>query len=178
MKLRIENSEAREAQFGAPFRPPCRAAGRVWIDLTVDKQRESHWCWAAITAALAGYYHDLPLDQAAIAGGVNVDRALDEVLAQHGCFGHWSLGKPTFERVAFEIDSGRPLCARIQWYSGGAHYVVVKGYGAAARTLLVEDSLTGPAEQAWSQFPHGYAQRGGVWTETFWTEQSPRRTHE
>lgn len=178
MKLRIENSDAREAQFGVPHGTPRRDGGRVWVDLEVEPQRSSHWCWAAIGVALAAYYHDRRLDQESVAGASNVDRPLDKVLEEHGCFGHWSMGKPSFERIRFEIDAGRPVCIRIQWYAGGAHYVVIRGCDSTLRTLLIEDSLSGPSEHVYSRFPDDYAKRGGVWTETFWTEKAvscPRR---
>ncbi|MEM9556465.1 MAG: papain-like cysteine protease family protein [Acidobacteriota bacterium] len=157
--------------------PPSRT-----LDLVVERQQRSQWCWAAIGASLARFYRTGSWSQREIASEVfgvgscepksadSWDRCatLDDVLRRVGCFSHWSPGRPTFERVQSEIAAGRPLCLGLAWSDGGNHYVVVRGAFAARRELSVDDPLHGPSIQHYDSFPMGY-RGGGVWRETYWT---------
>lgn len=186
MRLTIDSELAASSTVGAGFRSPRAAGGAVFVEMGVERQLFRNWCWAAIAASLGRYYGTTQASQAEIARRVmaaeGADDAgdeesgsedgkefrLDRALTAAGCFGHWSAGKPVFDRVRFEINLGRPFCPRIGWHQGGAHYVVIHGYREKGERVLVADSLHGPAEHALREFPGRYRE-GGAWTETFWT---------
>lgn len=185
MRLRIEPPDARRESYSGDI-PRTPGTGARFLDLVVERQALGNWCWAAVGAAFAGYYrgcaesqHDVASallgydcsgcgTDAGLSARCNVLAMLDRVLADLGCFSHWSPGKPTLERIEAEIDAGRPLAVSIDWLRGGSHYVAVAGCSVAAGEVYVADPLHGPSVQAFSAFPHGY-RGGGYWRGTYWT---------
>lgn len=182
MKIHVESEGALSTSIPASGgrAPLVRGNGDVMLDLALEPQRKGRWCWAAIGSALAGYFGEKALSQEDVAALIvipagaddDVNLPLDAVLEALGCHGHWSPGKPTFERIAFEIGRGLPLAARVEWLRGDAHFVLVTGYNAGRRELLVEDSLHGRSRRTYADFPRTYGESGGVWTETFWMDHS------
>ncbi|GAB5447541.1 papain-like cysteine protease family protein [Gymnodinialimonas sp.] len=179
MKLHVESDGARVASIPVQGgrMPSIAADGTVNLGITLPLQARSHWCWAAIGSTLTEYFGAPPLTQAQVAErmtgtdgeGSNKNLELNRVLERVGCHGHWSPGRPTFDRLAYEINRGHPLAVRIEWLRGDAHYVLVTGYNAARHDLEIADSLHGASRQAYDDFPRGYHNGGGLWTETFWT---------
>jgi hypothetical protein len=157
------------------------------LDFVMQHQELSKWCWAAISVSMGRYYgtrycqqHEVASallgfdcshfqEEPEVAARCNEYAMLDEALQLVGCYSHWSPGRPTFERIQAEIDAGRPICLRVEWYRGGSHYVVLVGYYAGTREIYIEDALHGPSIQAFDKFPNNYRMSGGVWRETFWT---------
>jgi hypothetical protein len=198
MRFVIDGETARSSCVGTRFATPRQTEGAVKLSVTPQRQLFDNWCWAAIASVLGRYYgtsaasqseiasHLLRLDCAGIDGNIDGDdelrvRAdaemrLDAALALVGCYSHWSAGKPLFDRVRFEINLGRPFAARIEWQSGGAHYVLVRGYRDEGKRIIVADPLHGEAEYPLFDFPSRY-QLGGAWTETFWTNPAGRAGH-
>jgi hypothetical protein len=185
--LTIESEFAPFSDVGAGFCVPALVDGAVKLDVCLEKQEFRNWCWAAIASALGRYYGTLKASQEEIVGNAfandhsgapgelaerkNVEFRLDRALRTVGCFSHWSEGKPLFERIRFEINLGRPIGARIEWYQGGAHYVLIHGYRDDGERVLVADSQHGSGEFVLKEFPSLYRERG-AWTETFWTTQT------
>jgi hypothetical protein len=187
MKLRIESNTTGDVMFGSIHLKPPHLEGYTGIALCIDRQERSNWCWAAIGAALSKYYHQTNFTQESIAAmqlhglndnieqhttDLNCDQRLDEVLSKLHCFSHWSLGKPSFDRIQYEINCGKPVCVRIQWFKGGSHYVTIKGYNAVKGLVVIEDTLIGETEYLFDDFPSKYG-GGAVWIETYWTEKQP-----
>lgn len=189
MKIFIDSNEAKTSSVGAFYRNPYIDETGFWLPITVKEQLKSRWCWAAIASAVGNYYQTISLDQIEIAAILlhdfdngeglysedeiiarNVNFKLDVALKQVNCFSHWTIGKPIFERIQFEINQGRPLGVRLEWFKGGAHYILIKGYNDEGK-ILIEDSLHGPSSQNFNQFPDNYRESGAVWTETFWTNK-------
>ena len=186
MKLIIEDESSRTSCVGQRFKQPVIRANRALVDVNVPRQQLDSWCWAAIAAGLSEYYGTGTPSQADIASGVldvdcshfendeqlkavaNTVARLDKAMALVSCYSHWSAGKPLFDRIKFEINQGRPLAARIEWFSGGAHYVLIHGYADATGNILVADPMHGASEHPLAHFPARY-RLGGAWTETFWT---------
>jgi hypothetical protein len=162
------------------------------LDLIVQRQELTHWCWAAISASLGRYYGTRSWQQYEVASvllGVDCSRfqedptvvercdtevLLSEALQLMGCYSHWSPGRPTIERIQTEIDADRAVCVHIDWYRGGSHYVVVNGYDSDSGELYISDPLHGPSIQIFDVFPHRYRVSQGVWRGTFWTNPGPR----
>jgi hypothetical protein len=178
MKLFIDTGEGDSSSIHAGYRAPGICGSAVSLDLQLDRQEKANWCWASIAQALARYFGTGEYSQALVASGCGcadiedsgpgellaLNRALDVV----GCRHYWTPGKPSFQRLMFEINRGLPVCARIQWHSGTAHFVVIYGY-ELERALLVADPMDGPSAQGYEIFPTTYCGRAGVWTETYWT---------
>jgi len=191
MKIIIDHEQAISACLGsaAPVLSPL--TDEVALGIQVEQQLLSRWCWAALGASLSAYYHGASLRQDELAGRVlgldctgfeteealreqcNINFNLDKVLELVGCFSHWSPGKPPFERLQFEINNGHPVCCRVSWYEGDAHYILIRGYAIGEGLLYVEDPLHGPARVKYDDLPRNYHLSGGVWTETYWTRQKP-----
>ena len=183
MRLVIDDESARSSCIGSTFRTPLYRGGGVTLPVVAQRQKRSKWCWAAI-AAMASDYYGVPVPQTEVVARVlgacadpdlaedaDVERRLDEALTAAGIFGHWSFGKPMFDRVRFEIQRGRPFAARIGWFDGAAHYVLVQGYVETGRRLMIFDPLHGSDVVDYADFPSSY-RRGGAWTETLWTRPS------
>ena len=186
MKLRVEPHGARNESYSGVPAGGAGRGGAVVLDLVLQRQELSKWCWAAISVSLGRYYGTTERRQREVAAallGFDCSRfgeepevresadayaMLDEALQLAGCYSHWSPGRPTFERLRAEIDAGRPVCLQIEWLRGGMHYAVVAGYDAEAAELYVEDPLHGPSVQPFEGFPGGY-RKGGFWRGTYWT---------
>ena len=187
MKIIIEHEDATASCIGEGPAALFRGGEEVVLDLAMERQALERWCWAAIAVSLSAYYHSKTISQhdvATLALGFDcsgfsgnealkercdINFSLDKVLELLHCFSHWSLGKPHFERVQFEIANGRPVCCRINWYKGDAHYVLIKGYNMHREEIYLEDPLHGSSAIRYHDFPAKYKVSGGAWTETYWT---------
>ncbi|WP_263081085.1 hypothetical protein [Endozoicomonas sp. Mp262] len=186
MKITIEHESARKLGINHRLETVNPSHDLV-LDFSLEQQFFSSWCWAAIAASLAKFYGTCGLNQQQVActllgidardlpdppdndHSCNCQMTVDKSLALVGCYSHWSLGRPSFERIFLEIHAARLPCVRIEWFQGGAHYLVIKGVTAEGQLLHIEDSLYGPAVLPYGDFPKGYRGTGAVWTETFWT---------
>ncbi|WP_103068633.1 papain-like cysteine protease family protein [Aquimarina sediminis] len=190
MKIFIDSNEAKKSTLGEFYRAPKIKGSDVWLPIDINKQLKSRWCWAAIASAVGNYYQTCTIKQKSLVKKIlrdvdydqskyteseiqekNINFKLDIALKFVGSFSHWTLGKPIFERIQFEINQGRPLGVRLEWFKGGAHYILVKGYNAEEGNLIIEDSLHGSSIQLYDTFPEKYREGGAVWTETFWTNK-------
>lgn len=173
MRLRVEPPGAKWETYSGVTGPPVPSDGSVMLNLRLQRQVHSNWCWAALAASLRDFYGRAPLRQEDIAAALRVDgdssARLDDALQAAGCYSHWSPGRPTFERIAHEIAAGRPVCLCIDWLGGGSHYVVISGYDRERRELCVGDSMHGPSVQPFDTFPGLYRVTGGIWRGTYWT---------
>ena len=185
MKLRIEHESAIRFCFKDDCETLVRPSGETVLKLDIQPQAFENWCWAAISADIGRYFNTGNWDQERVAkeildlNGLESDDAgrildreanLDKGLALVGCYSHWSPGRPSFDRISYEINMLRPVCVRIEWFHGGAHYIVIKGVTPETKTLHISDPKYGAAVMMYSAFPGRYQAFGGVWTETFWTK--------
>lgn len=174
MLLAIEPETATSSSRRAPGGAVRVEGGVLSLAVAVPAQERARWCWAAIAVGLETYYGGPARSQEALArallDGDALDRELelDRALIAVGCYGHWSPGKPTLARLRFELNLGRPIAARVEWHGGGGHYVLVTGHDTRCDDLLIADPRRGPARVSFAAFPRGY-DRGGTWTESFWT---------
>jgi hypothetical protein len=191
MKIKIEPDSVKSIEnhsytTSSRFTSAC-SPGSIILPFTMEPQELSRWCWAAVAVSMAQFYRTGKWRQRDVAGRVfgvagpgsnenlspsqqwNQNRTLDQALLVTGCFSHWSPGKPDFERIVTELESGRPMGIRIEWRRGGAHYVAIFGYDGPRREIWVADPKYGVSQQSFDRFPHDYQSGGGVWTETFWT---------
>jgi hypothetical protein len=190
MKIFIDYNDAKRSSLGEFYQFPQIDHNGICLPIHVKKQLKSRWCWVAIACAVGEYYQTCNLRQKDLVrillkdidnkesqyskGEIkerNINFKLDIALKFVNGFSHWTIGKPSFERIQFEINQGRPVCIRLEWFKGGAHYVLVRGYNSEQETIFIEDSLHGSGIESFKNFPDKYCKSGAVWTETFWTSK-------
>jgi hypothetical protein len=190
MKIFIEPGDAKLSGVGAFYQQPVIDETGCRLPVKVEQQLKSRWCWAAIASAVASWYQTMRIGQVQVVDSLladvnagkglytkeellerNVNFKLDVALKFVHCFSHWTIGKPAFERVQFEINQGRPLGVRLEWFKGGAHYILVNGYNDQDGSIMIEDPLHGPHVLDFNRFPANYRESGAVWTETFFTNK-------
>ncbi len=165
-------------------------AKKAWhlLDFSMQQQDQTNWCWAAVAASVVRYYHaDTQWTQCRIAEGelqradccdgedgglCNVYGFLPSALYRVGCLKVWDIGKRALlEQLCAEIDEQRPLCARVQWQGGGAHFVAIVGYLEDGDLIAVEDPFWGPSDIAYNTFCTHYTTQQGSWTDAYYTSQ-------
>jgi hypothetical protein len=170
---------------------PTSASGRSGPSLPfqVETQEESNWCWAAISSAVDRYYNPYSfLTQCEVAAEMpglqqnacidpeqnNAPEALQTALDVIGMGNTPKTLGIDFKTLQSEIDAGRPVCARIEWTGGGAHFVVLCGYQEWTRgvntlaTVDVADPFYPDSTRRFDDFPTSY-HGGGVWSHTYLT---------
>lgn len=124
--------------------PTAALAATRRLNITMQAQQKTNWCWAASGNTIATWYgrnhsqnefcnaafgraqgYECPNSQAALD---NVQNALYWAGINPGSYVSGWLRYPT---VQAEIAAGRPVETRIQWSSGGGHMHVLYGYDDA-----------------------------------------------
>ena len=150
-------------------------------------QERTNWCWAAVAFNVASYYDpSTAFTQCSIASGelrqdcgccddatdpdpCNVYGYLMSSLFRVGHFEKWLTRPATADEVHDEIDDDRPLCVRIVWNGGGAHFVVIAGYADKGSTadgkrdiggVAIADPWWGLSDIDFEDFPTGYINCG------------------
>lgn len=167
------------------------------LRLEMQRQEQSNWCWSAVGASIGIFRGTGAWTQCRVAtlaipqfpGGtldlidccVMADRCdiygyLDVSLATTGTFDDLIAGRIDFDDLEAELLVGHPVCVRVAWHSGGAHFVVVCGCVAdeqGGRYVDVVDpgsgSLTTQLFDGPAGFPAAYF-GGGNWTHTYFTK--------
>jgi len=172
------------------------------LDFTMQDQQHSNWCWAAVAASVASFFGlgakftqtelaKIELDpelhngqrRSKTPNPLNKTHVLGAPLYRIGCAPDLGAEKQaTLLEIQKEIDSGRPVCARIIWtgdngfdrVSAGAHFVAIIGYLPGTEKLAVEDPWLdeSPIEIGYKAFCKDY-DGNGLWTHTYFT-RDPR----
>jgi hypothetical protein len=162
-------------------------AGTAALTFGMEQQLHPRWCWAAVAVSVARFYDagtswtqcrladaELGRSDCCGAGGggpCNVSGFLHTSLGRLGHLDHWTGAATGFSALRVEVDDGNPLCARIAWDGGGAHFVAIFGYtegGAPPAAVLVSvaDPWYGNSDVPYSVFRERY--RGsGTWTHSY-----------
>jgi hypothetical protein len=158
------------------------AAAPGALGVAVDHQEQDNWCWAAVAAGVSRFFSQ-PITQCQVASHTLGDACcnnphpcdqpwqLDAALDAVGHYRTWAQRTLSLGQIAGEIDDGRPLGARIQWYEGGGHFVVIDGYDAEANVIVVRDPGDGGKHiMDIDEFTTAYRDGAGRWTHTYWVE--------
>ena len=124
--------------------PTAALAATKRLNITMQAQQKTNWCWAASGNTIATWYgrnysqnqfcnaafgraqgYECPNSQAALD---NVQNALYWAGISPGSYVN---GWLRYSTVQSEIAAGRPVETRIQWSSGGGHMHVLYGYDDA-----------------------------------------------
>lgn len=156
----------------------------------MQSQCHLNWCWAAVSSSISHFYDsnsqnsqcvianielarsdccDFPCNQ----GGLEFDvpRTLASPLGWVGCLRSWDPnGSASRSTLQKELNAGRPVCARIKWLGGGAHFVVIVQFDAESDKVIVKDSSWDRREISYDQLRTNYGDDQGKWTDTFYTK--------
>jgi Papain-like cysteine protease AvrRpt2 len=156
----------------------------------MQPQARTNWCWAATAVSVQLYYYpndrltqcvqacnttgrgdcceDLPND----AHPCNVAGDLGLVLHALGRLDSTVLRPATLIELANAIVARRPVCIRVTWWRGGAHFMVCAGYvpTTIGLYLLIHDPWFGTSWVPHATFPTVYQNKNGTWAATCFTK--------
>jgi hypothetical protein len=172
------------------------------VDFEIQYQQKTNWCWAALAVSVAKFYDtSFKHSQCDIANGelgrsdccetskddpCNVYGHLMSSLHRVEHFEEWHVRRPSKSKnlqeqirryvqteIKQEIDDGRPLCGRIIWAGGGAHFLAIYGYATDSELsgVAIADPWWGLSDLDWEDFPIRY-RTGAVYTDTYYTSGS------
>jgi hypothetical protein len=160
-----------------------------WLDhirFDMQPQQQTNWCWAAVSTSVAEFYHPgSGWTQCSVAGAelsrtdccgsgasgpCNVPWYLDRALTRVGRLDRWVAGSVSVAAVETEVTYARPLCLRVAWSGGGAHFLTIRGHYGWNGTdyLSVDDPIYGKSDVAYSTLQTAY-QGSGSWSHTYYT---------
>ncbi|MEU5162843.1 papain-like cysteine protease family protein [Streptomyces sp. NPDC020875] len=145
----------------APADPGALAVKR--LNITMQAQEKTNWCWAAAGNTIASYYGrnysqnqfcnaafnrqqntQCPNNQATLG---TVQTGLRWAGISPGSYiGDWL----RYTAVQTEINSNRPIETRIQWSSGGGHMHVIYGYDTANNWVYWADPWPSSSRYNWA----------------------------
>ena len=161
-----------------------------WIDeilFDMQPQQESNWCWAATSTSVAQFYNPSSgWTQCLVANGelsrtdccgtgasgaCNVPWYLDTALQLVGRLDHWNTSVATIAQIDAEVTYARPLCLRVAWSGGGAHFLAIRGHFVSGGTdsISVDDPIYGKSDVNYSVLQTSY-QGSGTWTHSYYTK--------
>ncbi|HJQ40786.1 MAG TPA: papain-like cysteine protease family protein [Thermoanaerobaculia bacterium] len=151
------------------------------LDLRIEQQQKSLWCWVAVSVSVKRFYTTATIHQCEQASSQNdgkpccddpdacnvKDGYLMAALQRLGVFRQLVEDSVPFELLAAEIAQKRPVCCRIEWRDRTGHFVCIDGYDG--RALFVKDPWDGAFLRVpYDEFKTRY--RGsGRWTHTYLT---------
>ncbi|MEV7771712.1 papain-like cysteine protease family protein [Kitasatospora sp. NPDC086791] len=128
-------------QAAAPGSTADQAGTYKKLNITMQQQQQTNWCWAASGNTIATWFgygysqnqfcnaafgraadSSCPNSQATLA---DVQNGLDRIGINPGSY---VTGYLRYGTVQAEVDADRPVETRIQWSSGGGHMHVLYGY--------------------------------------------------
>jgi len=162
------------------------------LPFLMQGQLESEWCWAAVSASVAGYFNTAgpsggPWQQCEIvnaelsqttccangsASACNRDWYLDLALTRVGHLASpaYAGQAPFIPDVRDEVSANHPIGVRIEWYGGGTgHFVVIVGSDdtGGIQNVDIEDPHYGPSTYDYDAFVTAYQSGAGRWTHTY-----------
>lgn len=158
----------------------------------MQTQEQTNWCWAAVGTSVGLLFGTGPWTQCETATAClnlpgldccvtpdtcNVYGFLDLALSHTRSLATMASGTETAVAIESELDSTRPVCARVAWDSGGAHFLAISGYsdpqGDGTQVIIeLEDPFFGAASMPLVEFPANY-HSGGAWTHSYLTRAQP-----
>ncbi|MER5635900.1 papain-like cysteine protease family protein [Kitasatospora sp. NPDC002227] len=187
--LAVVTTTPAQAQTSAPTlsvgtqQPRTATASYTWrkLNLTMQQQVNSNWCWAASGNTIATYYgYNYSQNQfcnAAFGRSTNStcpnsQAALDDVqnaLSWIGINpGSYVNGYLRYSTVQSEIDANRPVETRIQWSSGGGHMEVIYGYDVSNNWVYWGDPWPSDNRYNWADYWYYVSNNSFSWTHSLY----------
>lgn len=151
------------------------------LNFTVQHQRQTQWCWAAVTSSVAAYYKrsdwsqcrvvNVALGQAVCCGNgssteCNKPWYLDKALDLVGNLDALAPQALPLQQIKGEIDANHPIGVRIGWSGGGGHFIAIGGY--SENLVHVHDPWYGESSKNYMEVLTSY-QGIGRWTHSYRT---------
>ena len=160
------------------------------LPFPMQHQEADYWCWSAVAVSVDAFRRDggqTPWAQCTLVNDqlhqttccINHDsdecdrphRLSDALLRLGRLRGAVLNGSLNGASVRLEIDQGRPVGVRIQWFGGEAgHFVLIIGYDdseAARPQYIIADPFYVQSTVPVAEFPSGYQTQGGNWTHSY-----------
>ncbi len=160
----------------------------------LQRQVQSNWCWAAVTASVSAFYGSpSPWTQCEVADAAlgrqdccttgssdptkcNRPFYLETALDTTGHLATITARNLTIAEVKGELANGRPICARVEWADRNGHFLALVGcfVGASGDAYLdVSDPIYLESQILFRDFAASY-QTGGSWTHSYFTTGAAR----
>ncbi|MCC2280881.1 hypothetical protein LKL35_36775 [Streptomyces sp. ET3-23] len=151
------------------------------IDISMQKQQNSNWCWAAAGNTIASWFGRNHSQNAFCNAAFNrrqgsscpnsqADlRNVQNALRWSGISsGRYVTGWLRYSTVRSEIDASRPIETRILWKAGGGHMHVIYGYDAQKNWVYWGDPWPSGTRYNWAT--HAYYVNNGSfsWTHSLY----------
>ncbi|BAJ30535.1 MULTISPECIES: papain-like cysteine protease family protein [Kitasatospora] len=178
---RHEAAAAAPAAAQAPALAPALAGTARTLNITMQAQQQSNWCWAASGNTIATYYGysysqnqfcNLAFGRSVNSSCPNSQASLAEV--QNALYrigissGSYVSGYLRYTTVQGEIDAGRPVETRIQWSSGGGHMNVLYGYDLSNNWLYWGDPWPSNYRYNWGDYNYYVSNGSFSWTHSLY----------
>ncbi|BDI31608.1 hypothetical protein CCAX7_36590 [Capsulimonas corticalis] len=154
------------------------------LNVTMEQQCQSEWCWAAVALSVAKFYcPTISIKQCDIANYVlghhnccpenpacNIPRGLREALNFKGNYVDM-LGPVKFDQLTAEIDQDRPIAAMVSLNQNG-HFLVIDGYEETqvGNIISIRDPLFQSSVYVFEAFQIRYT-NGLIWRHTYPTQK-------
>lgn len=156
---------------------PASAATAKQLDITMQAQQYSNWCWAAsgnTVATFYGYHYsqnqfcNMAFGNALNASCSNSQASLADdqtAFEQIGISpGNYVYDYLYYSSIIREVDAGRPVMARIQWSSGGGHMEVLYGYDQSQNWVYWGDPWPSDYRYNWGSYDYYVSNGSFSWT--------------
>ena len=174
---------------GPPLQGAMPPLPSLKLSLSVQRQSESNWCWAAVATSVALFYRPISAwTQCGVASatlgrtdccgpaasdplGCNQPYFLDMALATTGHFASMQAASMTVPQISVEVSAQRPIGCRIEWPDGSGHFLTIVGVqtkSSGTAYIDVSDPIYLDAQIAFLAFPALY-QGGASWTHSYLT---------
>ncbi len=154
----------------------------------IEGQRQTNWCWAAVSVSIASYYDPhTRWTQCKVATSVtggnccgpgaslppcNLPNFLEVALSM---VGHHKKAIPrsaSYSSLQTEIASDRPLGVRVEWPNGDGHFLAIFGWRTTSdgrKYISIGDPNKGIRQILISDLRTNYAEDGGKWTHSYYS---------
>jgi hypothetical protein len=179
-------------------------AEAVSLNLEVQRQKNSEWCWAAVSTSVERFFDpSSELEQCKVvsrelhkaccgklgrdeAKTCNIPETLDGPLSKLGWLAEGpNPGPMGFEEIRREIDHGRPVGVLIRWRAdgqfAGGHFIVIAGYRVTAggvRYVMLRDPFFPASHMTYESFcdrKGGYHDGEGIWSHHYVLRSSRKK---
>ncbi|MGW2405895.1 papain-like cysteine protease family protein [Streptomyces sp. NPDC001739] len=169
------------AATAAPAAAPARPLTANRLNISMQAQEKTNWCWAGSGNTIATWYGrnysqnqfcnaafdrqqgtTCPNNQATLG---NVQNAFDWMGINSGSY---VTGWLRYSTVQNEINANRPIETRIQWSSGGGHMHVVYGYDTDNNWIYWGDPWPSNYRYNWGDFDYYVNGSSFSWTHSLY----------
>lgn len=152
------------------------------LGFTMQRQVQSQWCWAATSTSVSLFYNaGSSWTQCLVAQQVTGNTCcINPMPCNHTSTLSLALritgnllmqaGRLTFQQVEAELTSDRVVGARIGWFGGGGHSMVIYGCEVinGVNYYYIDDPIYGKSQISENGFNTAY-QGTGSWTHSYTT---------